>query len=129
MPKSKWIQQIGSHNESKRLPCGLDVSKEMELTRDTEKVVDSLFECDEAKTLKDRLKEELSGDLPLTAFSTPESRERVWLAVIKKCNETLNPWDTWFELAKLDWRDILMAADFGHDTTAHIRWKRKVLTS
>ena len=99
----------------------------LQLTEDTKNVVDLLFSSDEAKELKERLQAELSNGLVFAAYSTPESRERIWLAVIKKCKETLNPWDTWFELAKTDWRDLLMAADFGHDTTAHMKWKRKVL--
>ena len=101
----------------------------LQLTEDTKNVVELLFPSDQAEEMKKRLQDELSNGLVFAAYSTAESRERIWLAVVKSCKETLNPWNTWFELAKTDWRDLLMAADFGHDTTAHIKWKRKVLTS
>ncbi len=33
----------------------------------------------------------------------------------------------WFELVRLDWSDLLMAAGFGDDIHAHEKWKEKVL--
>jgi hypothetical protein len=103
----------------------------MELTKDTELVAEMLFAPNEADEIKTRLREELSddSDAVFSVFDTPESRERIWLSVIRKCNETLNPWDTWFELAKKDWRDLFMASGFGFDASEHLRWKKEVLSS
>lgn len=103
----------------------------MELTKDTELVADALFAPDQAAEIKRRLREELSdeNESVFSVYDSPESRERIWLSVIRKCNGTINPWDIWFDLAKTDWRDLLMAAGFGFDASEHLRWKQEVLTS
>jgi hypothetical protein len=100
----------------------------LELTTDTKRVAEALFSSEDAERMKERLRTETADKSAFHAFNTAESRERIWLAIIKMCKETLDPWDEWFDLAKSDWRDLLMAADFGRDTKAHVKWKQKVLT-
>ena len=71
----------------------------------------------------------LYGAPTFEVYRTPECMERIWFAVIKLCSRRLNTFDTWFELAKTDWRDLLVSAGFAEDATAHIRWKHEILRS
>jgi hypothetical protein len=98
------------------------------LTKDTHTIINKLFTPVEVSRIEPMLLA-LFGARTFEVYSTPESMERIWFAVIKLCSSRLNTWDTWFELAKTDWRDLLMSAGFGEDTTAHIRWKRDILRS
>ncbi|MGH7145154.1 MAG: hypothetical protein ACREJ2_13660 [Planctomycetota bacterium] len=52
---------------------------------------------------------------------TPEI-ERIHAAILKLSKRDLILLLSACCLAELDWRDVLMAADFGHDATAHLRW-------
>lgn len=99
----------------------------MELTQDTLNTIDVLFDAPRARELKKRLQLETSDDRIFGAFSTPIARERIWLAIVKMCSRGLGDWDSAFDLAKTDWRDLLMVAGFGLDTRAHLIWKREIL--
>jgi hypothetical protein len=52
--------------------------------------------------------------------------ERIRFSVLKLFSEKGDSID-WFELVRLDWRDLFMAAGFGDDIRAHEKWKEKVL--
>ncbi len=52
--------------------------------------------------------------------------ERIRFSVLKLFSQKGDSID-WFELVRLDWRDLLMAAGFGDDIHAHEKWKEKVL--
>ena len=49
--------------------------------------------------------------------------ERVRYAVLKLSGGNLEKLRREIDEAKKDWRDTLMAADFGHDVTAHEHWR------
>lgn len=48
--------------------------------------------------------------------------ERFRFAVLKLSQGRLDILRRAIDLAQSDWRDLLMAADFGYDVTAHNRW-------
>jgi hypothetical protein len=52
----------------------------------------------------------------------PELLERIRLAVLKLSHGDLNALQRAIDLAKLDWRDALVAAGFGDDVNAHELW-------
>lgn len=68
------------------------------------------------------LEEECADELPFCEGSSPDSLERVRFAVLKLSKGEPAALREWVEHAKLDWRDVLMAAGFGNDTRAHLRW-------
>ncbi len=49
--------------------------------------------------------------------------ERFRFAALRLSNGDLRKLEQAVELAKRDWRDLLMAAGFGEDVTAHERWR------
>ena len=64
------------------------------------------------------------GDnLPGSGLDTPESLDRIRFAALKISGGDLDRLTQAVELAQADWRDLLMAAGFGHDTSAHRAWE------
>lgn len=48
--------------------------------------------------------------------------ERIRFAVLKLSDGDMEKLGSALQLAQQDWRDALMASDFGHDIHAHERW-------
>lgn len=59
----------------------------------------------------------------MTAPDWSELAERVRFAVLKLSGGNLDALSHQLDEAKIDWRDTLMAAGFGHETSAHKSWK------
>jgi len=91
------------------------------LSRDTRERIALLFE-DEA-AVYDALENECADNLPFQGDATPESLERIRFAVLKLSGGTLAGLADAIRLAKTDWRDLLVAADFAEDLRAHLAWK------
>ena len=53
--------------------------------------------------------------------------ERLWLAVLKLSNGNFDTFLQQVQEAQFDFRDVLVAAGFGNDLSAHIRWAKKSL--
>jgi len=68
--------------------------------------------------------ERCGADLPLSSHmgSDPAGFDRIRFAVLKLSRGDLERLSREIEGAHLDWRDTLMAAGFGEDTHAHLRW-------
>ena len=49
--------------------------------------------------------------------------ERVHTAIIKTAFGSIDDLVGAITTAEQDWRDVLMNADFGHDTKAHLSWQ------
>lgn len=98
----------------------------MKLSERTSALVDHLFpEADRAEATR-ALEHECGANLPFCERSTPESLERLRFAAIKLSEGDLLRLADAIALAKLDWRDLLMAAEFG-DVGRHDEWARDVL--
>jgi hypothetical protein len=54
--------------------------------------------------------------------------ERLWFAVIKLVHANPDGIEKAFGLARMDWRDLLMAAEFGEKLDAHHEWWEKHAT-
>lgn len=65
---------------------------------------------------------ECGNNLPFCHDSNPYDLERIRFAAMKLSKGDLNRLRNAIDLAKTDWRDLLMGAGFGHDATAHKRW-------
>ena len=92
------------------------------LSADTSSRLNALFprgERDEAEAL---LVEQCGSNLPLCESSDAISLERIRFAALKVSNGDLAALRSAIELAKRDWRDLLVAAGFAHDVHAHRSW-------
>ena len=73
------------------------------------------------------LAEECGQNLPFCEKGTPESLERIRFAVLKIGNGDWTKFGQALDLAKRDWRDVLMWAEFANDLDAHQKWADQLL--
>lgn len=83
-------------------------------------------DCERAQAL---LEEQCGTNLPFLSELGPVQLERYRFAAIKVSAGRLGGLERAIALAKTDWRDLLMEADFGHDVRAHERWCEGVLAA
>lgn len=74
------------------------------------------------QTAAELLVVECGVNLPLWRGTDPQGLERIRFAALKLSNGDLGELRRAVEIAKVDWRDVLVAAGFGHDPRAHERW-------
>ncbi len=91
---------------------------------DTERAIDRLFAPEERGIARKLLAEECGANLPFLKGADAVELERYRFAALKLSNGTLDGLRQAIELAKADWRDLLVAAGFGHDVNAHKAWLR-----
>jgi hypothetical protein len=94
----------------------------MKLTEETMERVALLFPVasrEEAALLLDR---ECSNNLPFLDKASPADLERFHFAALKLSDGNLGRLRDAIQLAKQDWRDLLVAAGFAHSCDAHLRW-------
>lgn len=78
---------------------------------------------DQAAAAQTVLEAECGDNLPFCEDATPESLERIRFAVLKMSGGSLSGLLGAVALAKTDWRDVLVAAGFATDLSAHLAWK------
>jgi hypothetical protein len=61
-------------------------------------------------------------DLPGTRGWPDEAIERIRFAALKVSGGVLSELERAVQVANEDWRDLLVAAGFAHDTQAHKNW-------
>lgn len=61
--------------------------------------------------------------------TTPVEMERLWFAVLKLSNGNMIRLKREVREAQIDYRDVLMAADFGGDVNEHKRWAASFLST
>lgn len=81
-----------------------------------------LFDGVDADHVAEVLCDEVAEHLPFAQPGPPERFDRVRLAALRLSGGDLAGFDRAVALAKQDWRDLLVAAGFAHDVTAHERW-------
>ena len=89
------------------------------VTPRTHRLLEKLFSPQQQTLLMTRLETECTPERLGCKGWTPEQMERLWFAVLKLSFEQPERTDQAFQLAKADWRDLLMAAGFGMDLNAH----------
>jgi hypothetical protein len=92
------------------------------LTDATWQKIRALFPETQHEAVARLLESRCGSNLPLCQNTTPERSERIRFAVLKLSQGSLAQLQAAVDLANADWRDILVAAGFGHDITAHRRW-------
>jgi hypothetical protein len=93
------------------------------LTSLTRSHVAVLFRAEEAAGAERLLAHECADTLPVNAeAATPTGLERIRFAAIRVSGGSLDRLREAVRLAQVDWRDLLVAADFAVSADAHERW-------
>jgi hypothetical protein len=89
----------------------------------TEMVLERMFPNAEQEAIRILLLEECNGKLSL---ADENGYERIHLAILKISNGDMKKIADAVDLARIDWRDALMWAEFADDLDAHKKWARKL---
>lgn len=81
-----------------------------------------LFPPDQQETVCAILASECGNNLPFLETLDPIALERFHFAALKLSEGDVERLRTAVNLAKQDWRDLLVAADFANDIEAHKSW-------
>lgn len=92
------------------------------LSSNTWSRVEILFDPGQRDAARELLENECADNLPFFAQADMFALERVRFAVLKLADGNLERLRRAIDQAKVDWRDTLMAADFGQDMRAHEYW-------
>lgn len=100
----------------------MDEVKDLPLSAATEERVELLFARSRVEEARCLLIQQCGNNLPFCENSTPVNMERIRFAVLKISNGNLVKLNEAIELAKIDWRDALVAAGFANDVNIHKKW-------
>jgi hypothetical protein len=92
------------------------------LSPETRRRLDLLFAPADRAEAEQLLVDECGNNLPFLEHYDMFQLERFRFSALKLSGGNLSTLWQAVELAQTDWRDLLMAADFGEDVTAHERW-------
>ena len=95
----------------------------MKLSAATWDKVRKLFAPAEQQAVGDLLINSCGTNLPFCENSDERALERIRFAVLKLSDGDLSQLQRWVDEAQVDWRDVLMAAGFGHSLSAHTQWR------
>lgn len=90
-------------------------------------LVEILFNPKDATEAAQWLEQECGNNLPFCNDHDDHKMERIRFAALKLSQGNLLKLLKAFDLARRDWRDLLKAADFGHDLSAYENWAKDVL--
>jgi hypothetical protein len=90
--------------------------------------VEVAFPEKDRKDAADLLERECGDQVPFSADLKPADMERIRFAVIKLSKGHIREMPQWIKLARTDWRDLFMAADFGYHIDAHRKWFASVVS-
>lgn len=97
------------------------------LTETTERLVEKLFAPAEQGAVRQLLLTQCGNNLPFLEAATAEQLERFRFAALKISDGKLPALQRAVQVAREDWRDLLVAAGFGHDVTIHWKWAAEIL--
>lgn len=86
------------------------------------RVLGVLFEEPDRTALTKRLETEAAENIPFHEKSKPSDMDRIRFSILKLISENRDSEDSVFEVARIDWRDLYMAAGFGFDASEHDKW-------
>jgi hypothetical protein len=95
----------------------------VELSAATKQHITTLFAPADVREAEALLAQECADNLPLVGDPTPVGLERLRFAALRLSGGRLEGLRDAVALAQGDWRDLLMAAEFGYDTRAHEKWQ------
>ena len=92
------------------------------LSQETERNIAKLFPPGSRAEASELLLYECGNNLPFCEKLNEFQLERIRFSALKLSAENIDKLKDAIELAKTDWRDLLVAAGFATDVTAHKRW-------
>jgi hypothetical protein len=92
---------------------------------ETRRKLERLFPTEQWPTAIAWLESECGSDLPLIDKQGADGIERVRCAALKLSGGSLDKLRTAVRVAQSDWRDVLVAAGFGHSVVAHLAWLKE----
>jgi hypothetical protein len=95
----------------------------------TTRLVDHIFVKSDVEEAVRLLETECADNLPLIHAPNPEGLERIRFAAIRSSGGDLQKLRQMIDLAKLDWRDLLIGAGFGDSIQAHQEWAAELIGS
>lgn len=96
------------------------------LSEQTREIIQRLFSPESQAQARNILSEECGNNLPFSEAEDEHGLERVRFAALKLSEGNLNQLRSVAEHAKVDARDVLMWAGFGHSLTAHKEWAQQL---
>jgi hypothetical protein len=93
----------------------------------TRQLVEVIFSPKEVAEASQWLEEECGNNLPSCGNQDQYGMERIRFAALKISKGNMLKLLQAIDEARMDWRDLLMEADFGFDVHAHEAWVRDVL--
>lgn len=84
--------------------------------------MNALFDPEDRSAAEAMLTRDCGSNLPSCGSLDAAGLERVRYACLKLSRGYLDRLRHWVDEAQKDWRDVLMAADFGTDVRAHETW-------
>ena len=99
----------------------------LSLTNETKKIIEILFPGTYASEVTQLLIEECGNNIPFCENHTPEEMERIRYSVLRTSNGNFDFLKNGIELAKRDWRDLLLNAGFGYNIKEHKKWAKRLL--
>lgn len=97
------------------------------LSATTELLVAQIFPISEQAIVCELLKNDCGNNLPFLSTADEIVLERFRFAALKLSEGNLDKLRRACEVAKVDWRDLLVAAGFGHEVKAHEKWAQSIL--
>jgi hypothetical protein len=95
----------------------------MNLTEETMQRLEFLFAAESRDEVASLLDRECSNNLPFLESATPADLQRFHFAALKLSRGNLDRLRDAVELAKQDWRDLLVSAGFANSSDAHLHWQ------
>jgi hypothetical protein len=98
-----------------------------ELSPKTIAIIEKLFAPSEHDRVATLLRDECGNNLPFLDKLDEFALERFRFAALKISDGDFAKLQRAVQVAKEDWRDLLMGADFGQSLTEHDRWAESIL--
>ena len=97
------------------------------LSKTTEQLVEKMYPPEEREDVCQILIQQCGNNLPFLGDADEYKLERFRFAALKLSHGNLEALSRAVRLAQKDWRDLLMAADFGNDLQAQEKWAQSIL--
>ena len=102
--------------------CMPRLTQVVPLSSNTRIRLEAIFRLTDRPEAEKMLVEECADNLPFLEDADQIDLERFRFAALKLSEGRLDKLRSAVHLAKVDWRDLLMAAGFGEDVDAHLGW-------
>jgi hypothetical protein len=93
----------------------------------TRQLVEKIFSPKQVDEAVQWLEDECGNNIPFCQDHDEYQMERIRFAVLKLSEGNINKLLRAIDEARMDWRDLFMAADFGYDVKAHEKWAKEIL--